>query len=407
VEVRPFLENSTNWAMAPLTKLCYNSFNLALGMMIMREKFTDINRLVIKVGTRVLTHETGKLNLHRIESLVREVADLTNSGREVILVSSGAVGAGMGKLGLNEKPKTIPEKQAAAAVGQGLMMHIYEKLFAEYGLVVAQVLLTREDVADRRRYLNARNALFRLLQFGVVPIVNENDTIAIEEIRLGDNDTLSAMVAGLADAGLLIILSDIEGLYTSNPRENSAAQLISEVEEITPEIEILAGGAGTKMGTGGMVTKIQAARIAASFGIPMVITHGKKTGALRRVVAGDPCGTLFLPGEHKPAAKKRWIAFGSNIKGSITVDQGAYEAVIKHGRSLLPIGVVDAQGEFHTGNVISILSPQGDEFARGITNYHLEELIKIKGKNSSDIENILGYKDFDEVIHRDNLAVRV
>ncbi len=373
----------------------------------MRKKYTDAKRLVIKVGTHVLAYETGKLNLHRIESFVREVADLVNSGREVVLVSSGAVGAGMGKLGLKEKPKTIPEKQAIAAVGQGVMMHIYEKLFAEYGLAVAQVLLTREDVADRRRYLNARNAFFRLLQFGVVPIVNENDTIAVEEICLGDNDTLSALVAGLVDAGLLILLSDIEGLYTANPREYRDARLIEEVKEITPEIEMLAGGAGTKMAIGGMITKIQAARIATSFGIPMVIAHGKKPGALRQVLDGELQGTLFLPGEHKPAAKKRWIAFGSEIKGSVTVDRGAQQAIIKHGKSLLPIGVVASGGDFQTGNVVSILSLDGEEFARGIINYNSEELDKIRGKNSNDIEKILGYKDFDEVIHRDNLAVRV
>lgn len=371
-----------------------------------RKWLADARRIVVKVGTRIITHETGKLNLGRIDRFVREIADLLNSGREIILVSSGAVGAGMGKLGLKQKPNTIPEKQAVAAVGQGLLMHIYEKLFAEYGYVVAQVLLTREDMSERRRYLNARNALFKLLNFGVVPIINENDTIAVEEIRLGDNDTLSALVAGLVDAELLVLLSDIDGLYTANPRENSDAELIEVVEEITPEIEQLAGGAGSKVGTGGMVTKLQAARIATNSGIPMVIADGKNPGVLRRVIAGEKCGTLFIPQENKLHARKRWIAFNSDTHGSITVDQGAYRAIKEHGKSLLPIGVISVGGFFEPGNVVRILSPDGEEFARGITNYSSEELDKIKGKKSGDIEHILGYKDYDEVVHRDNLALR-
>lgn len=372
-----------------------------------REQLAGVNRLVVKVGTSMLTHETGKLNISRIETFVRDIADLANSGRQVILVSSGAVGAGLGKLGLKEKPKTIPEKQAAAAVGQGLLMHIYEKLFAEYGYVVAQVLLTREDMSDRRRYLNARNAFFKLLNFGVIPIVNENDTIAIEEIRLGDNDTLSALVAGVADADLLVLLSDIEGLFTANPKEDKDARLIEMVTEITPEVERLAGGAGSNMGTGGMITKLQAARIANTSGIPMIIADGSKHGLLQDIINCRTVGTLFVPaGDHKFHTKKRWLAFSSDIYGTITVDKGACQAIIHQGKSLLPIGIISVEGYFQPGNVVRISSPEGEEFARGITNYSSEDLNMIKGNNSNNIEQILGYKDYDEVIHRDNLALR-
>ncbi len=372
-----------------------------------REQLAGVNRLVVKVGTSMLTHETGKLNISRIETFVRDMADLANSGRQVILVSSGAVGAGLGKLGLKEKPKTIPEKQAAAAVGQGLLMHIYEKLFAEYGYVVAQVLLTKEDMSDRRRYLNARNAFFKLLSFGVIPIVNENDTIATEEIRLGDNDTLSALVAGVVDAELLVLLSDIEGLFTANPKEDKDARLIEMVTEITPEVEKLAGGAGSNMGTGGMITKLQAARIANTSGIPMIIADGSKRGQLQDIVHCRTIGTLFVPaGEHKLHTKKRWLAFSSDIYGTITLDKGACQAIIYEGKSLLPIGIISVEGYFQPGNVVRISSPEGEEFARGITNYSSEDLNRIKGNNSNNIEQILGYKDYDEVVHRDNLALR-
>ncbi|NLT94430.1 MAG: glutamate 5-kinase [Clostridia bacterium] len=379
--------------------------------MVERDSFKELiikaRRIVIKVGTSTLTHSTGKLNLALIEKLVRQLTDLSHQGKEVLLVTSGAVGAGMGKLGLKEKPKTIPEKQAAAAVGQGIIMHIYEKLFSEYGLVVAQLLLTRADMTDRRRFLNARNTLLTLLNKGVVPIINENDTVAIEEIKFGDNDTLGALVAGLVDADLLILLSDIEGLYTGDPRKDKNAQLIPIVEEITAEIQGLAGNAGTKFGSGGMSTKISAAKIAVNAGIPMIIANGSRPDVIREICAGSPIGTLFIPREVKPHARKSWIAFGSDVQGKLWVDDGARKAIINNGKSLLPSGIKRVEGDFTSGHVVSIVDLEGVEFARGIVNYSAEELELIKGIQTKDIVNILGHKDYDEAIHRDNLALRI
>lgn len=369
-----------------------------------KRDFSGVNRIVVKVGSSTLSHATGKLNLHRMEQLVRELADLRNQGKEVVLVSSGAQAAGIGRLGLSRKPKTIPEKQATAAVGQGILMHMYEKLFAEYGVIVAQVLLTREDMSDRRRFLNARNALNALLDYHAVPVINENDTIAIDEIKFGDNDTLSAMVAGLIDADLLIILSDIDGLFSANPQVDPEAVLIGEVNEITSEIEQLAGGAGSNLGTGGMATKLLAGRIAANSGYPMVIANGRKTGIIRRVAAGEPLGTLFLPRVNRLQAKKKWIAFGSSIQGKIIVDSGAGKALLERGKSLLPSGVVEVEGTFGIGNTVSVVC-SGEEIARGIVNYPSDEIVKIRGKKTSEIEKILGHKDYDEIVHRDNLVL--
>lgn len=370
-----------------------------------RQALKNSHRLVVKVGTSILTHPSGKLNLERLERLVRELADQVNAGRQVVLVTSGAVGAGMGRLGLKEKPRTLPEKQAAAAVGQGILMHMYEKFFAEYGIIVAQILLTRDDLADRRRYLNARHTLSTLLRLGVVPIINENDTVAVEEIRVGDNDTLSALVAGLVDADVLILLTDSEGLYTSDPQTCSEAKLIPVVEEITPEIEALAGGSGSTWSTGGMVTKIQAARLATSFGIPVVIASGLLPGRLAAVLRGEKIGTLFLPREHRAQARKRWLAYGPAVQGRILVDAGAEQALVCNGKSLLPSGIVAVEGEFEQGSLVSIIGPKGQEIARGIANYSAEEIRRIKGKKTSEILFVLGHKDYDEVVHRDNLII--
>lgn len=368
--------------------------------------FDNVKRLVVKVGSSTLSHPTGKLNIDQMERLARQLADLQNSGKEVILVTSGAVGAGIGKLGLGRRPKTIPEKQATAAVGQGLLMHMYEKLFSEYGIVVAQVLLTREDIMDRKRFLNARNALSALLQLEALPIINENDTIAVEEIRFGDNDTLSALVASLIDAELLIILSDIDGLYTGDPSKDEGATFIPLVRDINGDIEQLAGGTGSGLGTGGMVTKIQSARIAMNSGFPMVIAHGKTEKVINRIMAGEPVGTLFLPGENKLHSKKRWIAFGSNVQGRIYVDSGAQKALAKDGKSLLPTGIVEVDGDFGLGNTVSVFF-ENKEVGRGIVNYTSEEIRRIMGKKTKDIVKFLGYKDFDEVIHRNNFVLSV
>lgn len=372
-----------------------------------REALAESKRLVVKVGTSTLTHHTGKLNLERMERLVRELADQVNAGRQVILVTSGAVGAGMGRLGLKGRPRTLPEKQAAAAVGQGMLMHMYEKFFAEYGLTVAQVLLTKDDLAERRRYLNARHTLGTLLRLGVLPIVNENDTVAVEEIRVGDNDTLSALVAGLVDADVLILLTDSQGLYTADPRSCPEARLIPVVEEITPEVEGLAGGSRGTWATGGMVTKLQAARLATNFGIPVIIASGLLPGQVAAILRGEEIGTLFLPREHKAPGRKKWLAYGPVVQGKIWVDAGAARAILQSGKSLLPSGITGVEGEFEQGSLVSLVDPAGREIARGMTNYAAEEIRRIQGKKTSEILAILGHKDYDEVVHRDNLIVLV
>ncbi len=362
-------------------------------------------KIVVKVGTSTLTHKNGKLNLEQIERLVRQLSDLRNQGKDVVLVSSGAIGAGMGKLNLEQRPKTIPEKQAVAAVGQGILLHIYEKMFSEYGQATAQLLLTKADLEHRQRFLNGRNTLLTLLKFGVIPIVNENDTVAFEEIKFGDNDTLAALVGTLIDADLILLLTDIDGFYDGDPRKNKNAKRISVVETINEEIEGLAGNVGSKFGSGGMITKITAARIAVNAGIPLMIGHGAEDNILRRLTSGEDVGTLFLPVEMKPHLRKSWIAFGSHVGGRIIIDDGAKEALLHKGKSLLPSGVTAVEGDFSAGAVVQIVDLQGREFARGITNYSWIELNRIKGQKCKDICSILGYKDYDEVIHRDNLSL--
>ncbi|MBU7005941.1 glutamate 5-kinase [Phosphitispora fastidiosa] len=368
--------------------------------------FINIKRIVIKVGSSTLSYPNGRLNITQMERLVRELADLQNRGMEVILVSSGAQGAGIGKMGMSRRPKTIPEKQAAAAIGQGLLMHMYEKLFSEYGITVAQVLLTREDIMDRKRFLNARNALNALLGMETIPIINENDTIAVEEIRFGDNDALSALVASLIEAELLIILSDIAGLYTGNPSTDKDATLIPLVTEINEDIEHTAGGSGSRLGTGGMVTKLQAAKVAMNSGFPMIIASGSEKRIVRRIIAGEQLGTLFLPRENRLHSKKRWIAFGSNVQGIIIIDSGARKALTEEGKSLLPSGIVSVEGAFEIGNTVSVFH-EDKEIGRGIVNYSSLEIDIIRGKKTREIAKILGYKDFDEVIHRDNFALNI
>lgn len=371
-----------------------------------RATLKDVKRIVIKVGSSTITYGNGKRNFSRIDRLAREIADLANQGKEIILVSSGAVAVGVDRLGLAAKPKTIPGKQAAAAVGQGVLMHTYEKIFAEYGQIVAQVLLTRMDSVDRHRYTNSRNTFLALLEHKVIPIVNENDVVAIDELKIGDNDNLSALVAGIIDADLLIILSDIDGLYTANPQNDPNAKLVPEVTDITPEIEASAGDAGSKVGTGGMFTKIQAAKMATSSGINMVIASGEEKDAISRILEGEEIGTLFVSRENRLQFRKRWLAFGARIAGKIVVDDGCAKAVRKAGGcSILPAGITDVEGEFEAGNTISVVNKNGHELARGLANYSSEELDMIKGAKTSEIENILGHKHFDEVIHRDDLVI--
>ncbi len=374
-------------------------------MTVEKRDLSEVRRLVVKVGTSSITHDTGRLNLSQLEKLARQLTDLYNQGLEVVLVSSGAIGAGVGKLGLTRRPRTIPEKQAVAAIGQGLLLHMYEKFFSEYGMTVGQVLLTGEDFADRRRFLNARNTLLALLQMGVIPVINENDTIAVDEIKLGDNDNLAALVAGLMDADLLILLSDIDGLYTGNPKIDEGARLIHHVTEITPEIENLAGGVGTERGTGGMATKIHAARMAMHSGMVTVIARAGEDDVLRRILAGEMVGTAFWPSV-RLRNKKRWIAYGSAVQGQIHVDQGAARAMMENGKSLLPSGVTGVEGEFGIGNSVRVLF-ENREIARGIVNYSALEVDAIKGLHTGEIARVLGYKDFDEIIHRNNLVLDI
>ena len=364
----------------------------------------NLKRIVIKVGTTTLTHESGLINLSRMEKLVRFMSDLHNEGYEIVLVTSGAIGAGMGKLNLTERPRTIPEKQAVAAVGQVALIHMYQKIFSEYGKTVAQLLLTKEDISSRTRFLNARNAFFSIFSQKVIPIVNENDAVAIDEIKVGDNDTLSALVSSLIDADLLIILSDIDGLYTANPKEVPDATLIDIVENIDSNIKKIASGSGSKFGTGGMATKIKAAEICTSSGINMVIAKGEDPEIIRKIVKGENIGTLFIKNDKKLSARKHWIIYGSKKSGKIVVDTGASKAICQH-KSLLPSGIIEIVGTFKKGDIVSILDEEFAEIARGIVNYSSHEVDKIKGCQTSDISNILGYKDYDVVVHLNNMHI--
>ncbi|WP_303840209.1 glutamate 5-kinase [Selenomonas ruminantium] len=372
-----------------------------------RERLQEAKRIVVKVGTSTLTHETGKLNLHRIDLLLREIADLKNQGKEMILVSSGAIAAGLGKLGLAQKPDSIPEKQAVAAIGQGVLMHIYEKLFAEYGQVMGQVLLTKENSVQHHQYLHSRNSLLAQLSMGAIPVINENDAVAVDEIKIGDNDNLSAMVATLVDADALIILSDIEGLYTANPATHPEAELIAEIPEITPEVEAIAGGAGSKLGTGGMMTKIQAAQIAMSAGVTMVIASGSRENVLRDILSGENIGTVFPARESHLRVRKSWLAFGKRLAGEIVVDAGCSRAMREQGASILPAGVVACDGDFAAGSTVRVLTEAQQEIARGIVNFGAEDLQKILGRQTEDIGKLLSGDMPTEVIHRDNMVLMV
>lgn len=323
----------------------------------------------------------------------------------MIVVTSGAIGMGVSKLGLNKKLQSVSQKQAVAAIGQNLLMRIYEKLFKKYNCAVAQVLLTAEDLRDRERYLNARNTLFTLFTYKTIPIINENDTVAIEEIQFGDNDTLSALVASKVEADLLIILSDIEGLCTEDPRKTRKAKLIKSVEKITPQIESMGGKAGSFRGTGGMSTKIQAGKIATSAGVMMVVANGNKDKVIASIIKGEDIGTRFLPKKDKISSRKRWIAFNLPLSGKIFVDEGAKEVLLNKGKSLLPSGIIKVEGKFERGDAVSIVDSKGKEFARGLVYYPVSAIKKIAGKQTKDIGGILGYKDYDEIIHRNNLVI--
>jgi glutamate 5-kinase len=362
-----------------------------------------LRRVVVKVGSGLIADRESGLSEPRLGCLAADVARLLERGLEVVLVSSGAVAAGTARLGLRERPRSIPEKQAAAAVGQSALMWSYERAFGRFDRRVAQVLLTQEDLSHRTRYLNARNTLLTLLGYGVLPVVNENDTVAVEEIKVGDNDNLSAVVAHLVDADLLVILTDIDGLFSGDPRRDPSAGRVETVTAVTPELDRLVWEG--EAGTGGMRTKLQAAQKVTTAGIPLIIADGQASEVLPRVVAGESVGTLFLPRGDRLAARKRWIAFALPPQGFLRLDEGAWRAVAERGKSLLPSGVVGVNGEFSAGDAVGLLDPTGREFARGLVNYEASEVEQIRGARSTEIEPKLGYKAFDEIIHRDNLVL--
>jgi glutamate 5-kinase len=363
-----------------------------------------LRRIVVKVGSGVISSEHG-LDGSVIDAISADIGALMRRGYEVILVSSGAVAAGRGALGLHERPSSIPLKQAAAAIGQSQLMRLYKRAFAEEDFHVAQLLLTRSDLTDRKRYLNARNTIATLLNYRVVPIINENDTVAVEEIRFGDNDNLSSMITTMVEAQLLIILSDVDGFYDSDPRVNPQAKRFSQVEHIDHELEALAGDSGSEVGTGGMITKLQAAKRAALYGVGTVIAYGRAPHILRRVLDGEDVGTFFLPAEARLKARKHWIAFTKKPCGRILLDDGAVAAILRHGRSLLPSGICGVEGHFSRGDAVSLCDAKGREIARGVTDYAMGEVQRIMGKKSTDIREILGYCYHEDVVHRDNMVI--
>jgi len=372
----------------------------------MRDKLiSTARRLVFKIGSSIVASRTSGLRIEQIQRLSKELADLKIRQRELVIVTSGAILAGIDKLKLKHYPQTLPLKQATAAAGQSHLMHAYEKSFQEKGQKVAQVLLTHQDLANRKRFLNARHTLTTLLDLHVIPIVNENDTVSVEEIQFGDNDTLAGQVAHLIDADLLVILSDVDGLFTEDPRLNPQAELIAEVQEITPDIAQRAGVSRTQESRGGMVTKVQAAKHAAQFGVPTLIMNGERPDVFAHICDGGKGGTLFLPQSRRLQSRKHWIAFTLRAKGNLVLDEGAVQALKERGKSLLPSGILEVRGDFLPGDPVSCLDPNGKEFAKGLVNVSSQTLEKIKGHKTSDIEQKFGAQEYEEVIHRDNLAI--
>jgi glutamate 5-kinase len=370
-----------------------------------RRALSRARRVVVKVGSGLVTTPGEGPSGEMIARLAADLAALVQERREVALVSSGAIATGVARLGLKGRPQSIPEKQAAAAVGQSALMWEYEQAFKKHGIPVGQVLLTGQDISDRTRYLNARNTLLALLEYGVLPVINENDTVAVDEIKVGDNDNLAALVAHLIDADLLVLLTDVDGLYTGDPRRDPAARRLETVEAITDDIQRMVFDASAAVSVGGMSTKLEAAQKAGASGIAMVIASGREPGTLQRVLAGEPVGTYFQPRDDRLAARKRWIAFAVPPQGRLVVDAGAKKALTERGTSLLPSGLVGVDGEFQAGEVVALTEVDGQEFARGLVNYEAGELRRIRGAKTRDIEKALGYKGLDEVIHRDNLVI--
>lgn len=363
-------------------------------------------RLLVKVGSGLLREPAGGLREEVIRHIVHQLATLRMAGHEVLLVSSGAIALGSQALGQRRIPHLIAYQQAAAAVGQSRLIQTYERLFSASGQQVAQILLTHDDLRDRGRYLNARNTLLTLLRFHIIPIINENDTVSVDEIRFGDNDTLAAMVCNLVDADLLIILTDLDGLYTADPRRDPQAAFIPVVEKIDAQVEALAGRTTHPTGRGGMYSKIQAAKAAGTSGVHTYIANGLYADTLRRIMAGDQIGTHILPAAAtRLSSRKRWIGFALRAQGHLVVDDGAKRALTAQGKSLLPSGVIDVSGHFRFGDPVYCVDTNAQRFAQGLVNYSATELQAIMGHHTSRIEKILGYKEYDEIIHRDNLVL--
>ena len=371
----------------------------------MSEALRSARRIVVKVGSSLVTNEGRGVDAAAIGNWSRQLATLARSGREVVMVSSGAIAEGMKRLGWPTRPKEVHELQAAAAVGQMGLVQMYETQLREHGMSSAQVLLTHADLADRERYLNARSTLLTLLQLQVIPVINENDTVVTDEIKFGDNDTLGALVANLVEADALIILTDQKGLYAADPRKDPSARFIDQAFAGDPELERMAGGTGSALGRGGMITKVLAARRAAGSGASTVIAWGRETDVLLRLCDGESIGTLLQARTAKVAARKQWMADHLQLRGSVTVDAGAVSKLLSEGKSLLPIGVTDVVGDFVRGDVIAVKSAQGEDIARGLANYSAAEARLIARKPSSQIETLLGYTNEPELIHRDNLVL--
>ncbi|MCV2404070.1 glutamate 5-kinase [Marinomonas sp. C2222] len=371
----------------------------------MRERIAKAQRIVVKIGSALLTNDGQGLDVDRIALWVDQIAQLKAQGKEVVLVSSGSVAAGMKRLGFANRPTQINELQAAAAVGQMELVGVYESNFEKYDLCTAQILLTHDDLSNRRRYLNARSSLRTLLGLGVIPIVNENDTVVTDEIRFGDNDTLGALVANLIEADVLIILTDQLGLFDKNPRDHKDAELIPQIPASDERLESMVSGGAGALGSGGMLTKVRAARLASRSGADTLIASGREQDVITRVAAGEILGTWLLPDTGREAARKQWLAGHLRNRGSLVLDDGAVKALQKGGNSLLPVGVKDAQGDFRRGDMVICVDGAGRIIARGLVNYGAAETLKLLGKPSSKIGEVLGYNGEPELIHRDDLVV--
>jgi glutamate 5-kinase len=389
----------------PLEDIALDRDSILVGDDLSPSVMAQAQRLVVKVGSSLVTNEGRGIDAQAIATWAAEIAALRDLGREIVVVSSGAVAEGMKRLSWVRRPQSMQDLQAAAAVGQMGLAQVYETEFRRFGLQTAQILLTHEDLADRTRYLNARSTLTRLIELGVIPIINENDTVVTDEIKVGDNDTLAALVTNLIEADALVILTDQAGLYTADPRSHPDARLLSKVKAGDPRLEAMAGGAGSLIGKGGMLTKVLAARRAASAGAHTIVASGRESKVLQRLAGGEMIGTSFIANTAKLTARKQWIADQLQLRGALVLDAGALKALLRDGKSLLPIGVSEVQGDFARGDVVACLSQAGSEVGRGLINYASSETRRIIGKPSSEIESLLGFVEEPELIHRSNLVI--